>query len=57
VSSLLVALTIFATAVVSVAFGIFAAYGTVLFILHAFNQRRELAPVALVASASHASGD
>jgi uncharacterized membrane protein HdeD (DUF308 family) len=48
---------IFATAVVSVAFGIFAAYGTVLFILHAFNQRRELAPVALVASPSHASGD
>jgi hypothetical protein len=48
---------VFATAIASVAFGIFTAYYTVIAILNVFGQDRQVQSIALVPSQTHASGD
>jgi hypothetical protein len=55
VSSLLVALIIFATAFLTVAFGVFAAHFSINGILYAFTRQRARATMTLVQN--HASGD
>ncbi len=58
VSSLLIAAIISATGILSVVLGIFTAHFAITAILHTFGQQqRRPAPIALVPSQTHASGD
>jgi hypothetical protein len=64
VSNLLNALILFSTVVLSVTFGIAAAYGLVAGVLHVFGTRQNTAPAqrklpvpVMLASESQASGD